>query len=569
VHEESFHLHGEGRTSVHKRLDSTLDQLRAAHERFEVFGETGEFTLARLSGDFIEFLIRHRHDDLDNPEPVALGSGLAEPMRRALAGESGTVVGLDYRGVKVLAAHEPVLGPGLGIVAKIDVKEVRAPFLRAGLVSFAVLLLVVVGGVLLFARVRNPIMRRLESHSRDLEQEVEERARAEEGLRSSHRLLETVIEGTSDPVYLKDPDGRYRMINSAGASVMGRPAEEIVGRFDKELVPERIADAVVALDREVMSGSVARAVEEVGETAGERRFFLSSKTPLIGEDGSCVGLVGISRDITELKRAEQGRRELEVRLRQQQKLESIGTLAGGVAHEINNPIHGIMNYAQLIVDNTSADSSADGHAREIIVEAERVAAIVRNLLTFARHDKQSHSRARLADVIDGTLALVKTVLRRDQITLDVDVPDDLPAIKCRSQQIQQVLMNLVTNARDALNERYPEFDENKVILITGSVQERDGRRWLRTTVEDHGVGIPAEERGRIFDPFYTTKARDVGTGLGLSISHGIVSEHHGELSIESEPRHYTKIHMDLPVDDGWSLRTGDCSVLPDVSTGTQ
>ena len=247
------------------------------------------------------------------------------------------------------------------------------------------------------------------------------------------------------------------------------------------------------------------------------------------------------------------RKQAEASLRQAQKLESIGTLAGGVAHEINNPINGIMNYAQLISDRLGDEDPLREFAEGIIHETERVAEIVRNLLQFSRQDKQSHSPARMNDIVEQTVSLIRTIIRRDQITLKVDVPEDLPEIECRSQQIQQVLMNLLINARDALNERYPEYDADKVMTVTVRLFDREGQPWLRTTVEDHGGGIPEAIRERVFDPFFTTKDRATGTGLGLSISHGIVQDHQGELSFESEQGHYTCFHLDLPVDNGWTL----------------
>jgi len=261
----------------------------------------------------------------------------------------------------------------------------------------------------------------------------------------------------------------------------------------------------------------------------------------------------LKAEIAERRKAENERNSLEMRLIQAQKLESLGTMAGGVAHEINNPINGIMNYAQLIKDRSGPESPSIEFADEIIVETKRVATIVRNLLTFARYEKNSHSPARIQDIVESTLSLIRTIVRHDQIILETDIPDDLPEIKCRSQQIRQVLMNLLTNARDALNEKYPEYHENKIIWISSRVFEKDGRRWIRTTVEDYGPGIAPETRERMFDPFFTTKPRDKGSGLGLSISYGIVQEHHGELDVESEPGQYTKIHLNLPVDNGWEL----------------
>ena len=134
-----------------------------------------------------------------------------------------------------------------------------------------------------------------------------------------------------------------------------------------------------------------------------------------------------------------------------------------------------------------------------------------------------------------------------------NIPDNLPKIKCRSQQIQQVLMNLLTNARDALNKQYIDFDENKIIKVSVLQFEKEGRNWIRITVEDHGIGIPDEIKKHLFDPFYTTKDRAKGTGLGLSISLGIIKNHHGELFFQCEKKQYTRFHFDLPVDNNWSI----------------
>lgn len=254
-----------------------------------------------------------------------------------------------------------------------------------------------------------------------------------------------------------------------------------------------------------------------------------------------------------LRENEKQRWALEAQLRQQQKLESIGTLAGGVAHEINNPINGIMNYAQLIQDRLGPGSPLAEYTGEIIRETQRIAAIVHNLLTFARNEKQSHSPARVADIVERTLSLIRAIIRHDQITLTVNLPAGLPELRCRSQQIQQVLMNLMTNARDALNSRYPGYDPDKVLEVSARLFQKEGRRCIRVTVEDHGTGIEPEVRERMFDPFFTTKPRDQGTGLGLSISHGIVKDHHGELSVETELGRFTRMHLDLPVDNDWNL----------------
>ncbi len=166
---------------------ATLSQLTDAHEHYEGFGETGEFTLARREGNHIVFLLSHRHYGLAYPRPVHFDSGMAEPMRLALLGRSGSIVGLDYRGELVLAAYEPVAELNLGIVAKIDLAEIQAPFWRAGIVTGGLALLVIVLGVVLFIRISNPMIRRMEEYSERLEEMVDKRT--EELRESQERLL--------------------------------------------------------------------------------------------------------------------------------------------------------------------------------------------------------------------------------------------------------------------------------------------------------------------------------------------------------------------------------------------
>jgi signal transduction histidine kinase len=257
----------------------------------------------------------------------------------------------------------------------------------------------------------------------------------------------------------------------------------------------------------------------------------------------------VRRKTAELEAANKKYNLLEAQLRDQQKLHAVGTLAGGVAHEINNPINGIMNYSQLILDRIGPENDLAEYAREIIHESERISTIVRNLLQFSRMEKQSFSLASVEDIIRETLSLIKTIIRHDQIDLTVSVSADLPRIRCRTQQIQQVLMNLLTNARDALNHKYPGYHEDKKMRIQCSTQDRQGKPWLRITVEDQGDGIPPDIRDQIYVPFFTTKNRSEGTGLGLSISFGIIRDHQGELSFETEPGSFTRFHIDLPAAD--------------------
>ena len=231
--------------------------------------------------------------------------------------------------------------------------------------------------------------------------------------------------------------------------------------------------------------------------------------------------------------------------RHQQRLEAIGTLASGVAHEINNPVQSIMNYA-LLIQRRSGSADVEKYAQEILHEAQRVAAIVRGLLSFARQEGEPYTEVHVRDLVSSTLSLISAMLRKEGIHVDINGVEDVPAVRCHPQQIQQVLMNLLANARDALNERYPGNHDGKRITLSSLSWRRDAETFVRLTVEDSGPGIPQQLLERIFDPFHTTKTQLQSAGLGLSISHGIIVEHGGAISVESELGRYTRFHVDLP-----------------------
>ncbi len=387
----------------------------------------------------------------------------------------------------------------------------------------------------------------------------------------SEQTLRAIFESASDGILVADTEAcRFVRANKAMCRMLGYSSEEIKGLTVTDIHPAESLDYVRSQFGKQVRGEITLAPDIPVKRKDGTVFPADVSSSPLELDGR-PHLLGIFRDMTQAKRAEEEHLALEGQLRQSQKLESIGTLAGGVAHEINNPVMGIMNYSQLILDRLGPDHEVSEFATEIGKETERVATIVKNLLSFARHDKQSHSSAHICDIVEATLSLIRAVMRHDQITLEVDVPKDLPRIKCRSQQIQQVIMNLLTNARDALNEKYPGYDDAKTIIISARaivdigfrISESEDKKAegaairnpqsaIRITVEDHGIGIPEDVRQRMFDPFYTTKPRDKGTGLGLAISHGIVKDHGGEITVESKAGEWTRFHVDLPVDNGWS-----------------
>ena len=387
--------------------------------------------------------------------------------------------------------------------------------------------------------------------------EALDRKRREEALKESEEKFRSISMSALDAILMMGPEGEISFWNPAAEGMFGYKHDEAMGKnLHKLLAPRHLNTAHNKAFPHFQKTGDGPALGKVLELIAVKKDSTEFPIELTVSPIKLTGrwnAVGIIRDISERKRLEKEKMSMEEQMRHQQKMESIGTLAAGVAHEINNPINIASNYAELILDEVEPGGQIANNVAGIIVANKRIATIVKNLLAFARQDKEQHSPARVFDIVGATISLIRKVLENDQITVQVDVPEELPKIRCRSQQIQQVLMNLLTNARDALNDRYSGYHEDKKVRVIAQRFEKDSAQWIRITVENHGDSIPTDLQDRLFDPFYTTKPKDKGTGLGLSVSHGIVKEHNGEISVESEEDGWTRFHLDLLVNNGWSI----------------
>lgn len=384
--------------------------------------------------------------------------------------------------------------------------------------------------------------------------DITQRVAVERELLDSEQRFRLLIDSAPASIFIQ-VDSRFEFVNRFTAEMLG-------AKSPRDLIGTSVLDRFHPDDREAVGKRISLLNDrKLGVPLRTETLLRLDDGAPISVDVSAVpiqykgkhGALVFAQDVTERVKMEQARSEMDAQQRQRQKMEAIGTLAGGVAHEINNPISGIMNYAQLILDQGQDGSNQSVYAREILQETDRIALIVRNLLQFSRQEKQSHSYASPYDIVEQTVSLIRTIIKKDQIDLEIEMEEDLPDLKCRSQQIQQVIMNLLTNARDALNEKYSAFDTNKKIRLLVQQHTMQDRRWIRFVVEDLGIGIPAAIRDKIFEPFFSTKPKALGTGLGLSISFGIVHDHHGTLAIDSKEGEYTRMILDLPVDNGWNL----------------
>lgn len=268
------------------------------------------------------------------------------------------------------------------------------------------------------------------------------------------------------------------------------------------------------------------------------KIFEHTYTPFVDIDRE-EKVVVYRRDITEDKASRTAAIHSE-------QLAAVGELAAGVAHEINNPMNGIINYAQMLINRERSHHEVKEISERIVNEGERVANIVASLLSFARRGARRSTVTTIDDLIEESLALVGAQFRKDAISLEVDIPQGLPNVVCVPQEIEQVFLNLLNNARYALNQRFSEGDTDKVIRIEArEITGRDGPV-VRVSFFDNGTGIPPDTLGRVLNPFFSTKPKGEGTGLGLSISQDLVRKNAGDISIESQLGQFTSVNIDLP-----------------------
>jgi two-component system, cell cycle sensor histidine kinase and response regulator CckA len=378
-----------------------------------------------------------------------------------------------------------------------------------------------------------------------LRQEINDRQKVEEALIESEEKYRTVLAANPDPVVVYDKGGKVIYFNHAFTRVFGWDLHQCIHKKMDFFVPEQNWTETRKMIEKVKAGEDFSGIESQRFTKQGEIIDVSLSAAVYRDSGgNPVGSIVNLRDITQKKllRAEAMRAG---------HLASLGELAAGVAHEINNPISGIIGYAEVLKDSFEEQGQDDDIPKKIIKEGERIAEIVKNLLSFARDREEEHTPVDVMDILSDALGLVEKQIIKDGIKFSINIPDDLPKVKARSKEIQQVFLNIISNARYALNKRYLESHEEKIFEITGEITEFQGRKYVRIKFHDRGIGMSGNIVNRISDPFFSTKPPGDGAGLGLSISHGILENHGGRLWFESVEGEYTEAVVDLPVDNRW------------------
>ena len=392
----------------------------------------------------------------------------------------------------------------------------------------------------------------LENQVRVLEREIAERRKAEDARLHSEHRFRMVSDAVQDLIWTLDlATMRFTYLSPSALSLTGYTAQEALDwRLEEIFTPDSFQKVTKTLDAEITA-------DETGLSDPHRRVELELEQ--IRKDGSTVhvgvtvsglrdpqgrlqGLVGITRDITEHRR-------LQRQLRQAHKMEAVGTLAGGVAHDFNNILQVIAGCSDVIARQEELKPDTAKHLNHIKRATEKAADLVDHLLTFSRRVEPSLHPLDLNHQVREANTMISRLLPK-MITVELDLSEDLATVNADPTQIEQILINLATNARDAMPDGGRlRVKTNNAVMDKQFCQRHLGSRpgnYACLMVSDNGQGMDAEVRSRIFEPFYTTKGVGVGTGLGLSVVYGIVKNHGGYVSCHSKPGEGTTFRIYLP-----------------------
>ena len=381
----------------------------------------------------------------------------------------------------------------------------------------------------------------LDATTRRLEREVRDHQLAVDGMRESQRRLQEVLDHAMVAIYLRDVEGRYVLVNRHWEELAGRRAGDVVGKHIAEIVPEDEVVALQAHDRRVIESGTSMQFEETIRLADGAHTYVSVKFPQFDRDGRPVGVWGISTDISERKHAEEQARRHQAELAHVLRLGTMGEMAAGLAHEINQPLGAVANYARgavLRLRNGSVGTPELLPILEAIAhEALRAGEIIRRVRDLVRKEAGEQRPVDLNALVRDSAHFVDGEVRQRDIRLRLALsPEPLP-VMCNGVQIEQVVLNLLRNAVDAVQ----GLDDGHGSIAVATAADADA---VQVSVRDNGIGLP-EPSIDVFAPFYSTKAH--GLGMGLSISRSIIEAHHGALWATRNPERGSTFHFTLPL----------------------
>ncbi|WP_447986657.1 PAS domain S-box protein [Nitrospira sp. Nam74] len=375
-----------------------------------------------------------------------------------------------------------------------------------------------------------------------LVRDVTDRKRAEQAIRASEERFQVFMNNSPTVAFMKDEDGRYLYVNQLFARCFAVSAAECIGKRDDDMWPADVAKRLRENDKAVLAGEQVVELEEVVPTPdGKPHYWLVFKFPFRDSSGHKI-LAGMAIDTTDRKR-------LEVQLRQAQKMEAIGQLAGGVAHDFNNLLTVISGYSELLQHHLRDDEPLRKQVEQIKIAGDRASALTRQLLAFSRQQVLRPIVLDLNVVVTNLMQMLPRLIG-EHIALKTSLAPQPTFVKTDPGQLEQVLLNLAINARDAMPDGGTLTIETSNVALDEAACRRLGTispgMYVQLTVRDTGCGIDAATQPRIFDPFFTTKELGKGTGLGLATVYGIVTQSQGAISVNSAPNHGASFAVYFP-----------------------
>jgi PAS domain S-box-containing protein len=491
----------------------------------------------------------------------------SEGIDRALSGDTGVGEYLNYASVPVIGAYRWNPERELALVVEMTQREAFAParrlvttILGIGLVSA----LVLASGVFLIAlQIARPVLAITKAASAvsqgnfetvapvmtddevgvlatafnemtqklrrlyfDLNQQVDATTRAMVDLEKSRTLLQAIIDNSTTLIAVTDREERFLLLNRSFERMLGVPQADALGKTLRDFLPPNVAAAYLdAASTALFERRVAERELEM-PLRDERRSFLLVCFPLRADEAEPYGVGAVATDLTEIRRAQEARERLEAQVQHTQRLESLGLMAGGIAHDFNNILTGVIGNTDLALQSVASGSSAHGHLERVISATKRAAELTGQMLAYAGTSSLRQETFDLNALLDEMTELVKASVPK-KIAFRDELLAQPALIRANRAQIGQLVMNLITNAAEAVG------DGPGSVLVATRNREDGGQDWVALTIRDTGRGMDAKTLARIFDPFYSTKGP--GRGLGLAAVQGIVRSAGGELSVESAP----------------------------------
>ena len=373
--------------------------------------------------------------------------------------------------------------------------------------------------------------------------DITERKKMERELKEANDFLMNLIESSVDGIIVTDMKGDILIFNKGAENLLGYKAEEVVGKMNIRSIYQP------GVAREVMDKLKSPDFGGVGKLTSFPIFHRRKDGELVEGDLSAsiiydeeeheIASVGIFKDLRERLGIERELQKMQEALLQSEKLAAMGRLTSQIAHELNNPIYGIMNTLELLKTEIPPESKRRRILELSLSEIQRLSEMLRNMLSFSKPEEEKRRPVKIDELIEGILLVMEKQMKESNVQVEVSFDPDVPEIMASTNQMRQVMLNILKNAKEAM-------PKGGTLFVRTS--KKDHRVLIH--IQDTGIGIPEEIKDKIFDAFFTTKQKVKGVGLGLSVCYGIIKDHGGEIKVESEATKGTTFTISLPIGSG-------------------